>query len=121
MNEEHNKYKEVEMLFGCLFTLSVDGVCFILDWTGIGDIITPFIQSAGTACLSLWAWRKGDKASLKFGRQAAKYASNALPWIPTLTAMFIIETYMHNHPEKFALAEKTINAGSGKSATAAVK
>ncbi|MDI6820616.1 MAG: hypothetical protein QMD65_00345 [Patescibacteria group bacterium] len=121
MDQEHNKYKEVELILGSMVTISIDGVCFILDFTGIGDIITPFIQSAGTACLSLWAWRKGDKASLKLGRQATKYASNALPWLPTLTAMFLIEAYMHNHPEKFALAQKAMSAGSGKPAVTAVK
>jgi len=119
--EEHNKYKEVELILGNFVTISIDAICFILDWTGVGDIITPFIQGAGTACLSWWAWRKGDKASLKLGRQVTKYAVNALPWLPTLTAMFNIEAYIHNHPEKFAAVQKITQTETTKPVSQAVK
>ncbi|MBI5732905.1 hypothetical protein HY967_03030 [Candidatus Jorgensenbacteria bacterium] len=108
--EEINRYNETELIAGSIIMLGIDGVCFIIDWTGVGLAIAPIIQAGGTGALTMWAWRKGDTQALKMGRQVAKYASNALPLLPTLTLMFLIEAYMHNHPEKFAAAEKLAGA-----------
>lgn len=102
MDEEINKYNEVELIMGGLFYLGVDGICALLDFTGIGAVITPVIQSFGTFSQTLWAMGKGDKQALKLGRQISKYAANLLPWLPTLTAVFFIETYIHNHPKQVA-------------------
>jgi hypothetical protein len=62
--------------------------------------------------MNVVALLKGDKNALKLGRQIAKYAANLLPFLPTLTPVFFIEAYIHNHPEKFALAAKIMAAGS---------
>jgi hypothetical protein len=112
MNEEHKKYNEAELIVGGLIFFALDGICFALDWTGAGAFITPIIQSAGTFAMNVVALLKGDKNALKLGRQLVKYAINFLPFLPTLTTVFFIEAYIHNHPEKFALATKVMAAGS---------
>ncbi|MFH1161700.1 MAG: hypothetical protein V1696_00245 [Candidatus Jorgensenbacteria bacterium] len=128
MNEEHNKFTEVEILLGGFFTLAVDGVCILIDITGIGAVlIAPIVQGFTTFVLWLWFKSKGDPGAMKMGRQIVKYAANFLPITPVLiTALttsipFFIEVFIHNHPEKFAAAMKAIRLKSGVSAAKAAE
>lgn len=102
--EEINKFTEAEMLLGIFFFGGIDGLAILIDLTGVGLAIAPVLQSFGTLTATLWLWSKGDKNTVKFGRQVAKYAANALPLAPTLTIAFIIEAQMHNHPKLKAVA-----------------
>ena len=116
--DEHSKYTETEYIIGFVFFFGTDVVCAVIDTTGVGAAIAPVIQMGGTFAQTLWAWGKGDKNAVKTGRQIAKYASNALPWVPTLTVMFLAEAYIHNHPERFATLQKLEGAASGKPSAA---
>ncbi|PIP30154.1 hypothetical protein COX26_00210 [Candidatus Jorgensenbacteria bacterium CG23_combo_of_CG06-09_8_20_14_all_54_14] len=118
MNEEHNKFMEVEMLLGGLFTLGVDGICFLIDWTGVCLAIAPIIQGFTTFVMWMWFKSKGDPGALSVGRQVAKYASNMLPLLPTTLIAFAVEVYLHNHPEKFGAIQKV---AALKSASGAAK
>ena len=60
--------------------------------------------------MSLWLWQKGDKGAFKLGKQAAKQASNLVPFLPTVTAVFIIDVIIHNNPK----LKKAADAASGK-------
>ncbi|MEK7087020.1 MAG: hypothetical protein AAB935_02045, partial [Patescibacteria group bacterium] len=114
METENNKFNEVELILGGMFTLSADGICALLDLTGVGAVITPFIQSFVTFVMWMWFNSKGDKNSGKLGRQIAKYASNAIPIIPTTFTAFIIEALAHNHPRIKQVGGKIAGAAVSK-------
>ncbi len=104
------------VLFGLILFI-VDVFCTLLDFTGIGAAVTPFIQAGFTAMMTAWFyWSKKDKAVTKLGRQIIKYASNLLPWVPTLFVVFVVEAYMHNHPKQAGvpIVEKMKNISAGK-------
>ncbi len=126
MNEEHNKFTEVEILLGGLFTLGVDGVCILIDITGIGAVlVAPVVQWFTTFVLWLRFRSKGDPGAMKMGRQIFKYAIQLLPVTPiiitafTTSIPFFIEVFIHNHPEKFAAVMKAIQLKRGVSAAKA--
>lgn len=88
------------MVVGLLvITIPVDVVSFLIDWTGVGLFLAPILQGAAMFATWFWLHSKGDKSSLKFGRQLGRYVSNILPLLPTVTIVFLIEVYLHNHPE----------------------
>ena len=97
--EKHNKFSEAEMLLGVFFFGGLDVIAILIDVTGVGLVIAPVVQSFATLSQTLWFWSKGDKNAIKFGRQVAKYAANALAVVPTLTIAFIVEAQMHNNPK----------------------
>ncbi len=98
--DEHKKFTEAEIIVGLLvITIPVDAASFLIDWTGVGLVLAPILQSAAMFATWLWLRSKGDTSSLKLGRQLGRYLSNALPLLPTVTAVFLIEVYLHNHPE----------------------
>jgi hypothetical protein len=99
--EEINRFNEAEILVGGFFLLGIDLICILIDITGVGMAVAPFLQAPGTFFSSMWLKSKGDSGNMKLGRQITKYASNALPVVPTLFLSFLIETYIHNHPERF--------------------
>ncbi|MEK7629967.1 MAG: hypothetical protein AAB432_01105 [Patescibacteria group bacterium] len=113
MAEEINKYKEAELIIGSFAFLFIDGVCFLIDWTGIGLAISPVIQGFGTAAQTFWAWKKGDKTALKFSRQAIKYALNILPLLPTLTIVFLVQAFVHNNPKIAEAGGKLAGSAAG--------
>lgn len=107
-----NKYSEAEIVIGALFLLGADGICFLISLTGIGFFIAAAIKGFINIALLWWAMSKGDKNALRFGRVIAKFLINMIPLLPTLTTTFLVETYIHNHPEKFAALEKAAGAAS---------
>ncbi|MDO8470194.1 MAG: hypothetical protein Q7S84_04260 [bacterium] len=124
--DEHKKFTEAEMLVGVLLlTLPVDALSFLIDWTGIGLAIAPIIQSAAMFGIWLWLRSKGDTASVKLGKQLLRYLSNLLPLLPTVTIVFLIEVYLHNHPEtsiaKVAQGVNAAKAGMGATGGAAAR
>ena len=112
MEEKLQKFNEVELLLGGFFTLSVDIVCALIDLTGIGLIIAPFLQSFVTFSIWLWFRSKGEQGVSSIGRQVAKYLANAIPILPTTFIAFVIEALVHNHPKIAAIAEKATSPGS---------
>jgi len=105
--EEDNKFSEAELLVGGFFTLGIDGLCALIDLTGIGLFISPLIQSAATFAVSMWLQSKGG--SLSFGKEAVKYASSTLPILPTTFIVFLVSAFVHNHPK--AIESAAILAG----------
>ncbi len=111
-NKDHNKFSAAEVLLGISFFGGLDSIAILIDITGVGLVIAPVIQSFGTLTQTLWFWSKGDKNSLKFGRQAVKYAANALPIVPTLTIAFFVEAQIHNNPKLQAAASGKIGGAT---------
>jgi len=97
---EIKKFSEAEMLLGGFFTLFIDVVSALIDATGIGLAIAPFLQSLVTFVMWVWFKSKGDKTSGDAGKQVAKYAANILPIVPTTFIVFVVSVYLHNHPKK---------------------
>ena len=104
-----------EVIFGTLTLFGIDIFCFVIDWTGVGAIVAPVIQAGGSFATSWWLHAKGGKKAFSLGRQIGKYGSNILPFVPTLTLVFWIETYLHNHPDAApAIRKVTAITGRGK-------
>lgn len=109
-SEERNDVTEAETIVWLAFLIGFDGICILLDLTGVGMGIAPFLQGFGTFSSGMWFEKtKGDKNAMKMQRQLIKYISNVAPFLPTLSIAFAIEAYMHNHPEKFEKVEKALN------------
>lgn len=109
---EENRVLESEMILWSFFLLGLDGICILIDLTGIGLAIAPFLQGFGTFSNGMWFSKaKGDKGAMSLQRQLIKYVSNFSPFLPTLFIAFAVETYMHNHPNKLVeKAKKMANA-----------
>jgi len=117
---EHKPYNEVETVIYGTFLLGADIALAILSGASLGILVllATLIKWCANGIMILIAWSKGDKQALSTGRVIAKFAVNAIPILPTLTTIFLIERYIHNHPESFAAktAAKTAGATSGKPA-----
>lgn len=101
-DEEVNEVTESETIVWLFFLFGIDSICILIDITGVGMVIAPFIQSVGTFSSALWfKGAKGDESTMKLQRQLIKYIANVAPLLPTLSIVFLIERYIHNHPEKF--------------------
>lgn len=103
--EENNKFTESEMIIGGLFALGVDGICALIDLTGIGLAIAPVIQGFSVFAISQWVENKGG-ARAGLGKQLSKYAAQFLPVLPTVLAVFVIDVAIHNNPALAGVAEK---------------
>ena len=86
---ELKKVTESEMVIGGVFTLGLDGLCALIDATGVGLAIAPIIQSFATFSITMWLKTKGG-TRVKIGKEAVKYAANFLPVLPTVTAIFAV-------------------------------
>jgi len=123
MENEDNKVSMVEMvLWLLLFTIPVDAISAILDTTGVGAAIMPFFQGGMMFVMRAWFYSsKHDADAMKInGKQLTRLVSNLLPWIPTVTIVFLIDAYMHNHPNKavqFASAAASGKINTGKIAS----
>ena len=99
MENEHNKFGIVETVFGLLVFFPLDLVCILIDLTGVGLAIAPCIQGLATFVMRWWFKSHGDQNALAFnGKQVARYLSNLLPLLPTLTTIFLLDVYTHNNP-----------------------
>ncbi|HXF44230.1 MAG TPA: hypothetical protein VNK70_02075 [Candidatus Paceibacterota bacterium] len=120
MEDKNNKISESEMIvIGGLMFLT-DGICLLIDFTVVGPAFTPVIQSAATFTSAWWFSMKGDSSAFNFGKMGAQLGANILPWLPTLTVAFAINTFTFNHPR----LTKTVGTVVGKikpSAGTAVK
>ena len=118
MDGERNKFTEVEMIVGGLGALLVDGICAVIDiiTVGIGAFITPVIQITATGAIEYWISKKGGDFSIFNAKRMGKYASNLLPVIPTVLAIFLRSAYLHNHPKVAGLAGKVVGKITPKTA-----
>jgi len=96
---------ESEMVVGGLFALGVDGICAVIDFTGVGAAVSPVIQGFAIFAIDRWVESKGGEA-LGLGKQFAQYAAGIIPLVPTITGTFAIRVFLHNHP--------TITEAAGK-------
>ncbi len=105
-----------ETMVGFLYTFTTDVISLALDYTVIGAVISPVLRNGVAGSLWLWFRAKNDPHVTKIGRWVFKRIANVIPWIPLFvnTVMFVVEVYIHNHPEKFAVAEKVAGAAGGK-------
>lgn len=105
-----------EIMVGLIYTLTTDTMFLVLDYTILGAMITPVLRNGVAFTIWLWLKSKNDPHATKVGRLVFKGVANVIPWIPLFvnTFMFIVETYIHNHPERFAIMEKVAGATGGK-------
>lgn len=119
MDEEINKITLVETLIWGLFALGIDGVCILIDVTGVGVLIAPVIQGFGTFSIWLYFRGKGVQSATKLWRQVLKYAANILPATPiiitafTVSIPFFIEVALHNNPKLGETITKAVSTFSG--------
>lgn len=104
METEKKKIIEAEMIIGNGFCLAIDGVCALIDFSGIGLFLSPVIQSFGIFVIDQWVGSKGG-GTPGLGKKIAKYASGILPVLPTTTAVFNIEVFLHNHENVLGAVE----------------
>ena len=97
MEEETNKFNAAEIVVGSMAGLFVDGLCILIDLTGIGLGISPFIQGFTMFGFSWWLKSKGSPNAFKLNRQIGKQLSNLLPLLPTVTIVFWIDVFGHNN------------------------
>lgn len=107
MNEESNKFTESEIIIGGLFALGVDGLCALIDLTGVGTGVAPVIQGFSVFAIDRWVDSKGG-TSWGTGKQMAQYASGLVPILPTTVAVFVIRVFMHNNPKLTEVAGKVV-------------
>ncbi|KKU15600.1 hypothetical protein A3D55_03155 [Candidatus Jorgensenbacteria bacterium RIFCSPHIGHO2_02_FULL_45_20] len=112
--EELKKITEAETIVWLMFLFPIDVVCAVIDSTGVGMAFAPLLQGVGTISSSCWfKYSKKHAGALQFKNQLKKNGANLLPFLPTLTAFFLVEVYKHNHPDKFMTAGK-IGVVAGK-------
>jgi|GEM_PF-1841134 hypothetical protein len=111
------------MLIGVfLLAVPVDIICIVLDLTGVGLVVAPFLQSFALLCVRWWFKMKGDPNALRLNiKQIARYLSNVLPLVPTVTIVFLIDVYIHNHPEKFGSIQAVGSLGKADVSVAKLK
>ncbi len=105
--DENNKFTESEIIIGGLFTLGIDGVCALIDFTGVGTAVSPVIQGFATFAIDRWVDSKGGE-QFGLGKQFAQYGAGLIPVLPTTTAVFTIRVFMHNHPTITEVAGKVV-------------
>lgn len=110
--EQENKFNEAEIVVGVCFMLFIDILAIIIDATGVGLIIAPFLQSSANVVSGFWLRAKGDASALKAGRLLGKMATNAIPLLPTNTIVFSMEVFLHNHPKAGKLVGPSIIKGT---------
>ena len=89
-------FMEVEIIGGVFMMFIFDGIAIMIDLTGVGLAIAPFLQAAATAISNGWMAMKGNKGAMKIGNQVAKYAANFLPVVPTNTIVFAYGVWSTN-------------------------
>ncbi len=94
-NEEISKYSNIEIVFGFFIFLILDLISIFFDVVSFGFLST-IIQFIAMGGMNIWAIFKKDKEALKFGKQILKYAAQALPFLPTLTIIFLFSAIYHN-------------------------
>ena len=124
MENDDNKVNGVEMaLWLLLVTIPVDAISALVDATGVGAAIVPFFQSGAMFVVRAWFYfSKQDQNAMRAdGKQLTRYLSNVLPFVPTVTIVFLIDVAMHNNPERFRAVEGTTALASGKISAAQAK
>ncbi len=108
MDKERDKFTESEMIVGGLGALLVDGGCALADIfsAGVGAAVTPVVQLAATGAIEWWVDQKGGNLGIVDAKRIGKYASNLLPAIPTVSAIFLTSVLTHNHPKITGVAAK---------------
>ncbi len=104
--QPQRKFGTAEIILGSI-------ACIILDIiAAIGDVFSfsilgDLVQWGSWLVFSFWFTIKGCTVTSGLAkRYLVPLLVNAIPIIPTLTPLFLITTYMENHPEKFAALEK---------------
>ncbi len=115
ISEVTNKFELSEIVVGTIYTFTTDGLCALLDiFTLESFAVASWVIRNGVAgTIWMWFYAKKDPHVKKAGRLIFKGFANATPLFIN-TIMFLIEVYIHNHPEKFAALEKVAGATGGK-------
>ncbi len=94
---EDKKFGAAEMVIGGLFCFALDVGCALMDLTGVGALsVAPAAQTFTTFGIGMWARAKDPGATISVGTEIAKYASNALPIVPTVTLIFFVTVGLQN-------------------------
>ena len=114
---DRKQFVESEVLIGVIFLFGLDGIAALIDATGVGMAIAPVLQAFGTGSITMWMWSKGSKSAVKPGRQIVQHLANIIPFVPTVTLVFLVSTYLHNHPEKAGSLMAVVGKRAPKPAT----
>ncbi len=96
-----------EIILGVLFALVIDLLAAIASALSAG-VLGAVVHAFTWLLFSLWFTIKGAKITNSLaGRYLIPIAAQAIPFLPTTTATFLVSTYMENNPEKFAIVEST--------------
>ncbi len=125
MEEEQNETEQKKIglpegIFMTLIVLTMDGVEFLVDWTGVGIIIGEIVNFAGGGAVEVYLFLRGAKgvsqlATMGIGTILDGATSSALP-IKTIT--WCITWYLFNHPK---ITEKVAKVAAVAGAAGALK
>ena len=112
MDEQKEKFDESEILIWTLGYLIVDGACTVIDFIPvIGWVVSYIIQTAGTASIEWLESRKGGgSGDVITPKRIGKYLLNVVPWIPTLSGIFLVSALIHNNLAAAVTLHKTLSA-----------
>lgn len=102
----------VEIIIGTMLAIIIDIIAAIASALSIG-ILGAFVHAGTWLIFSLWFTLKGANITNSLaGRYLIPIGVQAIPFLPTTTATFLVTTYMENNPEKFAVVESVTRAAS---------
>jgi len=118
--EEQKKIGLPEGIFVTLVVLTMDGVEFLIDLTGVGIIIGEIINFVGGGAVEIYLFLKGARGArqlvtMGIGTVVDGATSSALP-IKTIT--WLITWYLFNHPK---ILEKAAGVAAIAGAAGALK
>ena len=107
--EDEKSFSLVEIIFGTIAAITIDVIAAFASAFSLG--ILGFFVHAGTWLIfTLWFTIKGVNVTASLAkRYLLPMMVQAIPFLPTTTATFLMITYMENNPEKFAAVETATN------------
>jgi xanthosine utilization system XapX-like protein len=102
-----------EIILGTFFALIIDIIAAVASLFSFG-LLGILVHSGTWLIFTLWFTIKGVKVTASLVRRyILPIAVQAIPFLPTTTATFLVTTYMENHPEKFGVIAKVASAAEG--------
>ncbi len=108
MEEQEKPFTLAEIMLGTFVALIVDGVAAAASLISVG-VFGFFVHSISWLIFTLWFTIKGVGATSSLAkRYLIPIAAQAIPFLPTTTAAFLITTYIENNPEKLGVLETAV-------------
>ena len=99
-------FSTAEIILGTFFALIIDVIAAIASVFSFG-LLGILVHSGTWLIFTLWFTIKGVRVTASFARRyLIPIAVQAIPFLPTTTATFLVTIYMENNPEKFGMVTK---------------